>query len=166
MHFSLGTFSWASKTNSPGANWDIRRMARRAKPRYGLRKKYLAHRGEARLKSGSSYEGQNLRQIEDKKLDYSLRSPCGPPFGRSKRYALLSRLRGNDGTIANVMGHLKSNKAPSGKRETTPDISHPTRQKTSSLHPSMRSAVDCAAPPPLQHVRKILSAGLSACGSA
>ena len=29
-------------------------------------------------------------------LDYSLRLPCGPPFGRSMRYALLSRLRGND----------------------------------------------------------------------
>ena len=31
------------------------------------------------------------------KLDYSLRSPCGPPFGRSMRYALLSGLRRNDG---------------------------------------------------------------------
>ena len=29
-------------------------------------------------------------------MDYSLRSPCGPPLGRSTRYALLSRLRGND----------------------------------------------------------------------
>jgi len=29
-------------------------------------------------------------------LDYSLRSPCGPPFGRSTRYALLSGLRRND----------------------------------------------------------------------
>jgi len=63
----------------------------------------------------------------------------------------------------NFANHVR---APSGKRETTPDISHPTRQKTSSLHPSMRSAVDCAAHRPLQHVRKIPSAGLSACGSA
>ena len=29
-------------------------------------------------------------------MDYSLRSPFGPPFGRSTRYALLSRFRGND----------------------------------------------------------------------
>ena len=44
--FSLGAFFWARKTNSPGANWDIRKMARRAKSREGLRKKYLAHEGE------------------------------------------------------------------------------------------------------------------------
>jgi hypothetical protein len=31
-----------------------------------------------------------------KTLDDSLRSPFGPPSGRSTRYALLSRLRGND----------------------------------------------------------------------
>jgi hypothetical protein len=30
-------------------------------------------------------------------LDYSLRLPCAPPFGHSMRYALLSRLRWNDG---------------------------------------------------------------------
>ena len=29
-------------------------------------------------------------------LDYSLRSTCGPPSGRSTRYALLSGLRRND----------------------------------------------------------------------
>jgi len=29
-------------------------------------------------------------------LDYSLRSPFGPPFGRSTRYALLSGLRRNN----------------------------------------------------------------------
>jgi hypothetical protein len=29
-------------------------------------------------------------------LDDSLRSPFGPPYGRSTRYALLSRFRGND----------------------------------------------------------------------
>jgi hypothetical protein len=29
-------------------------------------------------------------------LDYSLRSPFGPPFGRSTRYALLSGFRRND----------------------------------------------------------------------
>jgi hypothetical protein len=29
-------------------------------------------------------------------LDDSLRSPCGPPFGRSTRYALLSGIRRND----------------------------------------------------------------------
>jgi hypothetical protein len=34
-------------------------------------------------------------------LDYSLRSPCGPPFGRSTRYALLSGFRRNDGSPIN-----------------------------------------------------------------
>ena len=87
MHFSLGTFSWASKTHSPGANWDIRRMARRAKPRDGLRKKYLAHRGETRLKSRAFTTRRSLRQIRDKKLD--------------------SRLRGSDSTFTDMTRHLQ-----------------------------------------------------------
>ncbi|MBI5041490.1 MAG: hypothetical protein HZB57_09950 [Gammaproteobacteria bacterium] len=37
-------------------------------------------------------------------LDYSLRSPFGPPYGRSTRFALLSRLRGNDGLTHTSLG--------------------------------------------------------------
>ena len=47
-------------TNSPGANWDIRRMARRAKSRDGLRIKDLARGGEtwhqAWCKSGNQLD--------------------------------------------------------------------------------------------------------------
>ncbi len=39
--FSLVTFSWPRKTNSPGANWNSRRLARRAKSMDGLRKSNL-----------------------------------------------------------------------------------------------------------------------------
>jgi hypothetical protein len=56
-------------------------MARRAKPRDGLRKKYLAYRGETRLQTRLSLLGETESIIDDKKLD--------------------SRLRGNDETASN-----------------------------------------------------------------
>jgi hypothetical protein len=59
---------------------------------------------------GSSYSlfvipahaGIQLSPTVARSLDDPLRSPCGPPYGRSTRYALLSGMRRNDEKMLHV----------------------------------------------------------------
>ena len=63
-------------------------------------------------------------QMPLRPLDYSLRSPSGPSCGRSTRYALLSRLRGDDGSgcVGRVSPSEHSISAPHSSRLTPHSI--------------------------------------------
>jgi len=58
-------FFGGAMTNSPGANWDIRRMARRAKSRDGFRIKYLAVKAKLKVGCPIGKKTSNTIKIPD-----------------------------------------------------------------------------------------------------